>query len=337
MPLVQSLGTMFVPYRNPPRPTTADGRVRRVGVELEFAGLPIDEAVAAVRDLYGGSVVAHSRFEHVVEGTRFGDFRVEIDSKPLLAGRQHALLDSLGVEDARAHDMLDNALQRLARVWIPCEIVAPPIPHTELPELENLRAELCAREALGTRASVLYGFGFQLNVEVPDTEAETLLATLQSFLLLYDWLAEVVDVDVTRRIGPFIHPFPEAYRALVANPLYEPDLDQLIDDYLAASPTRNRPLDMLPVFATVRHEKVAALARDFDKVKARPAFHYRLPNSLVDDPAWSIAVEWNRWCEVERLAADPVRRRELGRVFQERADGDLGRRAWIAEVAEAIG
>jgi len=327
---------MFVPYRTPSRPHTEDGRVRRVGVELEFAGVALDEAVAAVCDLYGGTRVAHSRFAQAVEGTRLGDFRVEIDSKPLLAGKQHQMLASLGVEDARAHDLLDNVLQWLARMWIPCEIVAPPIPYTELPLLEDLRAELCAREARGTRASVLYGFSFQLNVEVPATDVETLLAHLQSFLLLYDWLAAVVDVDRTRKLGPFIQPFPEFYRRQVIDPTYQPDLDELIDDYLVANPTRNRPLDMLPVFATLRPEKVAALARNADKVKARPAFHYRLPNSLVDDPAWSIALEWNRWCEVDRLADAPARRRELGTAFGTRASGQLGRRAWVAEVAEAI-
>jgi hypothetical protein len=94
---------------------------------------------------------------------------------------------------------------------------------------------------------------------------------------------------------------------------------------------------MLPIFATIDEHKVAVAAKDFDKVKARPAFHYRLPNSLVDDPAWSIALEWNRWCEVERLAADPLKMRELEKIFTERTRGGLGKKAWIAEVAEVIG
>ncbi|MBI2393499.1 MAG: amidoligase family protein [Deltaproteobacteria bacterium] len=324
-------------YRTPPRVTTENGCVRRVGVEIEFAGLPVDEAVAIVRDLYGGKDDARSRFEHVVAGTRFGDFRVEIDSKPLLAGAHHRIMDSLGLEDERAHDVVDNAAYRLAQVWIPCEIVAPPLPLHDLPALEELRAGLCAKDARGTRKSVLYGFGLQLNVEAPSRDTGTLLAYLQAFLLLYDWLNAIIDVDVTRRIGPFIQPFPEEYRQRVIDPSYAPDLDELIDDYLAANPTRNRPLDMLPLFATLREEKVAAGARDFDKVKPRPTFHYRLPNCLIDDPAWTFALEWNRWCEVERLADDDGRRRELAGVFAERAAGDLGRRAWIAEVAEAIG
>jgi hypothetical protein len=176
-----------------------------------------------------------------------------------------------------------------------------------------------------------------LNVEVPSRDEETLLRYLQSFLVLYDWLSDVIDVDVTRRIGPFVNPFPEDYRMKVLDPSYTPNLDTLIDDYLLANPTRNRPLDMLPVFATIDEQKVALAAKDFDKVKARPAFHYRLPNCLIDDPAWSIAIEWNRWCEVERLADDPERMRELEQLFAERANGGLGKKAWIAEIAEVIG
>jgi len=324
-------------YRTPPRTQNEKEGPRRVGVEIEFAGLPIDNAVSIVRDLYGGEDEQRSRFEHRVVGTRFGDFRVEIDSKPLLAGKHHRMMSLFGLDDDRAREVVDGALERIARVWIPCEIVAPPIPYTELPELEALRAALCRNDARGTKASVMYGFGLQLNVEVPARDAETLRGYLQAFILLYDWLSDAIDVDVTRRIGPFINPFPEEYCKKVLDPSYAPDVDSLIDDYLLANPTRNRPLDMLPIFATLDEHKVAVAARDFDKVKARPAFHYRLPNCLVDDPAWTFAVEWNRWCEIERLAADPQRIQELVAIFAERAEGGLGKRAWIAEVAEVIG
>jgi hypothetical protein len=324
-------------YRTLPCTTTEQGTTRRVGVEIEFGGLPIDDAVAIVRDLYGGEDDHRSRFERCIRGTKFGDFRVEIDSKPLLAGKHHRMMSLLGLDDDRARDVVDGALERIARVWIPCEIVAPPVAYTDLPELEAMRAALCRAEARGTRASVMYGFGLQLNVEVPSRDAETLLRYLQSFLVLYDWLSDAICIDVTRRIGPFIHPFPEDYRNRVLDPSYAPNIDTLIDDYLLSNPTRNRPLDMLPVFAMIDEHKVAVAAKDFANVKARPAFHYRLPNCLVDDPAWSIAIEWNRWCEVERLAVDPTKMRELEQIFTERANGSLGKKAWIAEVAEVIG
>jgi hypothetical protein len=328
---------MPLTYRTPPRELNEAGQLRRVGVEIEFAGVPVERAVQIVIDLYGGTDDAKSRFEHCIRGTKFGDFRVEIDSKPLIAGKHHRMMSLVGLQDERARDVVDSALQKIAQVWIPCEIVAPPVPYTALPELEALRGALCREEARGTKKSVMYGFGFQLNVEVPSRDAETLLHHLQAFLVIYDWLAEVVDIDVTRRVGPFIRPFGLDYRKKVLDPAYQPNIDTLIDDYLLANPTRNRPLDMLPIFATLDEHKIAIAARDFEKVKARPAFHYRLPNSLVDDPAWSFATEWNRWIEVERLANDAERMRELEEIFDARANGDLGRKAWIAEVSEVLG
>ena len=41
-----------------------------------------------------------------------------------------------------------------------------------------------------------------------------------------------------------------------------------------------------------------------DLIKPRPAFHYRLPNCLVDEPEWNLAVPWNDWVAIERLARD---------------------------------
>lgn len=321
-------------YRSPPCERSDEGKLRRVGIEIEFAGVPVESAVKLVRDLYGGTAEAKSRFERLVRGTKLGDFRVEIDSKPLLSGKHFRMMSLIGLEDEDTRDKIDETLERLARVWIPCEVVAPPVPYTALPELEALREALCHREARGTRASVLYGFGFQLNVEVPDRSAQTLLRHMQAFILLYDWLAAEIDVDVTRKIGPFINPFPAEYARKILDRGYAPNIDTLIDDYLLANPTRNRPLDMLPVFATLDEHRVAFAARDFDKVKARPTFHYRLPNCLIDDPSWTFALEWNRWIEVERLAADLPRLHELQLLY---TAGELGRKAWIAEVAEVIG
>ncbi len=42
-------------------------------------------------------------------------------------------------------------------------------------------------------------------------------------------------------------------------------------------------------------------AVDDPKIKARPAFHYRLPNCQIERPDWSLAGPWNTWCVVERL------------------------------------
>jgi hypothetical protein len=156
---------------------------------------------------------------------------------------------------------------------------------------------------------------------------------LRAFLALYDWLYALADIDFTRRLTSFVDPFPEEYRLAVLDPSYAPDLDALIDDYLKANPTRNRALDMLPAFAFLKPDKVRAALDEPSSIKARPTFHYRLPNCLVDQPEWSFALEWNRWVEIERLAADAER---LTRVSAEvsaevrAGTGKLTRDEWMA-------
>jgi hypothetical protein len=294
------------PFRRLPRTTTTDGRPRRVGVEVEFAGLSVDDASAVVQRVYGGEIVPVHRFSTEVRGTALGDFRVEVDSKPLQDQRYRAFLDRIGAGSVLT-GVVEDVLEGVLRQWVPSEIVSAPLEIDGLERIEELRWALFAADAQGTRASPLYGFAFQLNPEVPALDAHTLTRYLRAYLALQDWLAAVVDVDPTRRFGPFVDPFPIAYRRLLLERDYAPDLDGLIADYLVHSPTRNRGLDMLPVFATLRHDVVLAGAKEHDQIKPRPTFHYRLPNCLVDDPAWAFAVEWNRWVEVERLAEDPVR------------------------------
>ncbi|MGZ3421339.1 MAG: amidoligase family protein [Polyangiales bacterium] len=322
-------------FRAPPSTSTDLGRERRVGIEVEFAGVSVDDAIEIVTRLYGGRVVPKNRFESVIEGTTLGDFRVEIDSKVVTDRKITGVFGKLFGEGAQ--DTLDTAIESIAGLWIPSEIVSPPTPLSRLAELEKLRLALAAHHARGTRASVLYGFAFQLNPEVPSTDATSLRHHLQSFLVLYDWLVEMSEVDLTRRIGPFITAFPEDYQNYVLDDRYSPALEELIADYLIASPTRNRPLDMLPVFAALRPEQVRAAVGSRMKINPRPAFHYRLPNSQVDEPAWSFALEWNRWCEVERLAADPLRLRQLARTLRRRRPrSEPERLAWLAEVERTL-
>ena len=80
----------------------------------------------------------------------------------------------------------------------------------------------------------------------------------------------------------------------------------LIDDYLEANPTRNRILDMLPLFHYLDSDRVEQQVDDI-LVKPRPTLHYRLPNSEIDDPEWSLHRPWNDWMQVEALANDASR------------------------------
>ena len=130
-----------------------------------------------------------------------------------------------------------------------------PIPITELEPLEELRRLLHEHRAEGTRASLLYMFGLHINPESPRVDAPTLLNYLRSFVLLYRWLEEDSRVDLTRRLGPYINSFPPEYARLILADDYPATPDRLIDDYVRSNPTRNRPLDMLPILACLDRER----------------------------------------------------------------------------------
>jgi hypothetical protein len=83
----------------------------------------------------------------------------------------------------------------------------------------------------------------------------------------------------------------------------EADMSTLIDDYLSFNATRNRALDMLPLFSMVDEDRVMNAVND-GKIKARPTFHYRLPNCQIEHPGWQLSEEWNLWWVIEALASD---------------------------------
>jgi len=206
----------------------------------------------------------------------------------------------------------------------------------QLPRLDRVRARLQEAGALGTERSLLYAFGLQLNIEIHRADSEWLLAILRAFLLMYEALSAAGAIDLARRLSPYIRPFPGGFVRRVLDPGFRPDRAGLIATYLEYNPTRNRPLDLLPLFAELDPDQVDASPVEHALIKPRPAFHYRLPNCEIDDPDWSLAAPFNGWVEVERLAADPARLEHLAREYLERPGQALGRWAddWGARLGE---
>jgi hypothetical protein len=303
---------MAITLERPPRMRTADGTLRRVGVEIEFSGLELEPAVRLVRDLYGGRIEQQDKHRFAVSETAFGRIEVELDASyahppDRQAESGEALASSIKDKLVALQGRLATAVGDVVSLWLPYEVVAPPIEIERLPELDRLIAALRENRAEGTRSSLLYGFGLQLNPEVPSMEADDLRQHLQAYLVLSPWLRAEIDVDPTRRLLPFADGFPASYLEKVLTSAYRPALAGLIDDYLEHNPTRNRELDLLPLFALIDPERVFRAVPD-PKIKSRPAFHYRLPNSRVDEPEWGgVVEEWNRWVRVERLASDQRR------------------------------
>jgi len=284
--------------------TNAEGQPRRIGLELEFAGLELEEAAGLIQSLYGGEVSSANRYEYHIKGTRFGDFRVELDARILkkMADLNVFQRFGLNIDEKMIQDSVGDVVDAIAKTVIPLEIVMPPVQLEEIGELEDLRMALQENKAKGTGSSFMHAFGLHMNIEVPDLEILTILNYLRAFLVLYPWLLEELEIDLSRRISPFIDHFPEKFVFHVLKPEYDPDEHQFIEDYLRYNPTRNRPLDLLPVLALMDSPKIDEALGD-EKNRPRPTFHYRLPNSRIEDPDWSFRQEWGYWAKIEGLAS----------------------------------
>lgn len=332
-------------FKLPPQLTNEKGEIRKVGFEIEFADVSLEKAAALVMDLFGGKLEKDSKYNMKVVESEIGEFSLQIDLRLLSQKSYQKIFDKLGINIHNTHvgeksleELIETLLESAISTVIPNEISMPALPLTEMDKAENLKEALRLAGAKGTKDSMLYAFAMHLNPELPTKNVETLLAYTRSFLLLYPWLFRASGVDFTRsKLTTFISPFPESYFHLVLDPGYNPDLDTFIDDYHHHNPDRNRPLDLYPVFAFLDKEKIDAIP-DIGKVSARPTFHYRLPNSLVDDPTWSLAQEWNLWNEVEKLASQPGKVIELGKEYLriEAKELDGFENVWINKIEELV-
>ena len=130
-----------------------------------------------------------------------------------------------------------------------------------------------------------------------------------------EWLRKHREVNISRRVTNYIDPFPLEYRELVTAEGYAPDQEKLIDDYLLHNPTRNRALDMLPMFCHLDNEKLRAIVDD-PRVKPRPTLHYRIPDCRVDNYDWSLTVAWRDYLQLDELARDSKRLDEVCAAYQ---------------------
>jgi hypothetical protein len=317
--------------RLPARLKNPEGHPRRVGVELEMIGVELNDIAEIVARRLGLSITTDGRYRRVLTGDEAGDWAVELDFE---------LLKRLGQEQRDSHALLDELrgsaeelLGALANLVVPLELISPPLPMHRLHEVEALIALLRDAGAKGTSESFSYAFGLQFNPEVPSTEPAVITGYLQAFLCLYEWLLARSDINMTRRLTSYVDPFPTSYVRQVIQADYDPDTATLIDDYLASNPTRNRALDMLPLFTHLDEERVRAVATD-PLIKPRPTFHYRLPDCEIHLPGWGLHVAWNDWLEVEALAADGPRLERCCDAYLAFLDKPLKR--WLGDWANEV-
>lgn len=309
-------------FTTPARREDFEGNERRAGFELEFAAVDIQRCAELITDIFGGNLVRHHSMQIAIEDCEAGDFRIELDAQFAIKMAERLEGDPAIEGDFLAsfsspefRKKLSQWIHKTAAEVVPLEIVTPPLALSELPKLEALREKLYEESAAGTGAGLLYGFGMHINPSAYSTDVSEVRDVIRAFVLLYPWLREVMQINISRRITSFIDPYPHRYASKITQPDYAPDIRTLIRDYVADNPTRNRALDLLPLFAWLEPEFLhqQPLAKN-EKLSARPTFHYRLPNCELDVPEWRIARDWNYWLEVETLALD---KEKLHRMMQE--------------------
>ncbi|WP_164870907.1 amidoligase family protein [Mesobaculum littorinae] len=307
-----------------PHPQDAEGNPRRVGVEVECGGLTEERLAGIATQVLGGSARRTAGYEFAVTDTSIGDLQVMLDT----ALKDHAQTELV----RRGLDM--------GRGVIPVEFVTDPILPTDLVHVDAFCRALRAAGATGTRDGAFLGFGVHLNVTAAGLGVDGVLPTLRAFALMEAWLRRADPIDASRRILPFVDPYPARFvDALAAPDAAGWDMKSLIDTYLRLTPSRNRGLDMLPLIRHLAPDRVQNEVDGASSIKARPAYHYRLPDCRIDDPDWSVTREWNRWVRVERVAADPAALDALADGWRKYRSRRLpfGRGNWALTVSDILG
>ena len=310
----------------PPRPTRDDGEERRVGFELEFSGIGLHETIEALQDSLGARVESRTAAECKLTVDELGTFNVELDWSFLkkIAAEQHEEINEKWIQH----------LSRAAALLVPLEVVCPPVPLQRLDRLQPMVKALRKAGAVGTEESFIAAYGVHINTEIPRLDATTLFAYLRAYAVLQWWLVDSHEVDLARRISPYIDLYPEAYlKRLLTRPTA--NMDWIFDDYLEHNPSRNRALDLLPMLAEIDEDRVQRSVDD-PRVQARPAFHYRLPNCHIERPDWSLVEDWNTWLVVERLANRPDDLERLGAEFlaADRPLIGISRSDWVSYIGQ---
>lgn len=317
---MQTLAQM-IPVDHPlplPRPRTAAGEPRRIGVEIELGGLTEDRVAEIVAEACGGTPRQTAEFDRLVEGGPLGDVEVYLDTSFRKDGGK----------------LVETAIE-MARNVLPVEIVTAPVSSDDIATLDHLCAALRDAGAKGSRDGLLLGFGVHFNPQVVSTDLADILPTLRAFALLEDMLREMDPIDPSRRAQPFIDRWPrKLVDALAAGDFA--DTEALIDCYLDHAPSRNYDLDALPLFMEIDAEKVERREHGLGGVSARPTWHYRLPDCRVDEPQWSLAYEWNRWVLIEEVACESALLDSLAAEWAAHRDGLLSRRSDWAERSGAM-
>lgn len=280
-------------FRQPSVLHDETGSVRTVGFEIEFTGVSLADTISAVERAYPATRHNETAAACDLDIESLGRFGIELDWTFLKRQAEES-------GDTPADEWV-GLLSQAAELVVPVEVVCPPVPVDRLDELRPLTDALREAGAAGTTSSLIAAYGVHINPRSPSLDSATLWHYLRSFGLLQWWLVKVHAVDLTRRASSYVDLYPEAYLRQLFSTTQAPTQERLIGDYLEHNPTRNRALDMLPLFNHLDDTTVQGRIPD-PRIKSRPTFHYRLPNCQIDRSGWSLADSWNVWWTVDELA-----------------------------------
>lgn len=299
----------------PPYRKNHKGDERRVGFEIEYIGISIMKSCDILKKLFSGTIERLNDNEFLLKNASLGEFKVERDARLLkkMASKSEKNIQNEKIDfEGWIQKALSSALKRV----VPLEIVSPPVLIGEIELLDRIIPELRQRGASGTKSSKLAAFGVHINPDTPSLKSECILAYLQAYVLLSDWLRKEIKIDATRLASFYINEYPAKYKRKILHADYKPDITTLMDDYLQFNPTRNRSLDMLPLFSYMDEDKILGRVSS-PLIKSRPTFHYRLANTSLNNPYWNFTTEWKRWLYVEKLAANPEVRAKMAQDYLE--------------------
>ena len=326
---------LFMP---PPISTNQYNEPRKVGFELEYSSLALKKSAVLVAEEFGsGHIEMINPYHYKVNDTPYGDFTLVLDFQFLIKRGLATWLHEVGLDlvlNEKIILAIEEFIATLSETVVPYEISTSPLVLEDLGVIERIKDLFRKHGAMGTKADPFYACGFHVNPEASSLEVGEIIDTLRAFFLLYDYLIEWLHPDMKRRIAPYIDPYEESYIMKVLDPSYTPTMAVFIDDYITYNPTRNRALDLLPLLCWIDRDRVMGVLEG-EKISARPAYHYRLPDSKIDEPLWHTYDAWNSWVLVETLACDKKALQQMSEtysVFLSLPLAFLEKEEWVMEV-----
>lgn len=309
--------------------------IRHIGFELEFANIDIEDILSILEKKFNFKVEKINNYLFKI-ASKYGDFILELDFELLtqqkIPKNIKELSKKIGLEIKKEDiERIERAIGELSKDIVPYEISTPPLPLNKISIIDEIIKELAKNNAKGTKYKIYYAFGLHINIEVISLDVKSLLNYTRAYLILQSYINKDAKIDLARKITPFIDNFKNDYIKYVLDESYIPSMDDFINDYLHFNPTRNRSLDLLPILAFIDENKVREKLPK-EKIKPRPAFHYRLSNSMIGIKGWEVSQEWNRWILIENLANDEASLKLLSKEYLSHLDNIINLTTWQEKV-----